>query len=141
MILNFMACLWQGNLVGDSDRPLDPMLDKAAALEPEINNFQSESTALEPAIDTGTRESVLSVLVEENLLYVQHFNVALPCSPTFAPSIDWLNTVITVEYVEETDNTCIDYFNLEYDIEISSFPAGIYTLQVEDDVVDFEILN
>ena len=138
MILLFIGCLSRSDLAGDSDRPLDPTPEMGTAPNLQIDDFQSSEVEYDVNIPEQ-EESILSLSVEEYILYTQHQDVLLPCDSVFLNEVFIHNATITIQYTEDNTDDCYSLYNLEYEIDLSPLEEGTYILRAADSQTEFEL--
>ena len=123
----FFACILPGkDLIGDSDRPL----------EPPLNGLDSNSASNDGEADNF---SELSVSVDGNDINVEHHGVDLPCDFDAAEMTIYIDDVefyVEVIYTEREPEGC--YQDLEYTLDFSDYSSGFYRLEAHGDETSFE---
>ena len=119
--LSFACVVFDPDLVGDSDRPLDPSIQELK--EPE----------------GGTAPSELSAYANDDSVYVTHSNVHLPCDLDESEITIDINTedfFIEIVYSERSPEDC--YHDLEYSFDFTDAPSGRYLLEAHGDETSFD---
>ena len=133
----FFACIipnTEKDLVGDSDRPLDPSIESFETLPSE------DSAGAEPDPDETVPEitSYIYAEVDGDDILVEHYQIHLPCdfeTSEASMTADVDTFLVEIIYTEREPDDC--YQDLSYILDFENAPPGTYQLRAHDDETTF----